>query len=78
MVDEFTREGLAVRVSRSMTSGDVVRVLAELMRRHGKPMCLRSDNGPEFIARTVQDRALAGLALLGEEGAHVVGARGMS
>ncbi len=37
-----------------MTSGDVVRVLAELMRRHGKPMCLRSDNGPEFIARTVQ------------------------
>ena len=55
VVDEFTREGLAIRVNRSMTSGDVIRVLAELMGRHGKPVCLRSDNGPEFIAKTVQD-----------------------
>ncbi len=54
VVDEFTREGLAVRVNRSMTAVDVVQVLAELMGRHGKPMCLRSDNGPEFIARSVQ------------------------
>ncbi len=55
VVDEFTREGLAVKVNRSMTAIDVVRVLAELMVHHGKPKCLRSDNGPEFIARTVQD-----------------------
>ncbi len=54
VVDEFTREGLAVRVNRSMTAIDVIRVLAELMRRHGRPKCLRSDNGPEFIARSVQ------------------------
>ena len=55
VVDEFTREGLAVRVNRSMTSGDVIRVLAQLMGRNGKPVCLRSDNGPEFIAKTVQN-----------------------
>ena len=55
VVDEFTREGLAVRANRSMTSGDVVRVLAELMRCHGKPGCIRSDNGPEFVARAIQD-----------------------
>ena len=55
VVDEFTREGLAVRANRSMTSGDVIRVLAQLMDRHGKPVCLRSDNGPEFIAKTVQN-----------------------
>jgi len=54
-VDEFTREGLAVRVNRSSTSTDVIRVLNELMNKHGKSQCLRSDNGPEFIALAVQD-----------------------
>ena len=55
VVDEFSREGLAVKVNRSLTASDVVRVLDELMRTHGKPACLRSDNGPEFIARAVKD-----------------------
>ena len=54
VVDEFTREGLAVRVNRSLTSTDVIRVLSDLMNKHGKPQCLRSDNGPEFIAHAVQ------------------------
>ena len=55
VVDEFTRENLAVKVNRSMTTVDVVRQLTQLMARHGKPMCLRSDNGPEFVAKMVQE-----------------------
>jgi transposase InsO family protein len=54
IVDEFTREGLAIRCARSLTAGDVVRVLEELMARHGKPQCIRSDNGPEFVADAVK------------------------
>lgn len=54
VVDEFTRQGLAVRCARSLTATDVVRILDELIRQHGRPDCLRSDNGPEFIARIVQ------------------------
>jgi len=54
VVDEFTRQGLAVRCARSLTATDVVRILDELIRQHGRPECLRSDNGPEFIAKSVQ------------------------
>lgn len=55
IVDEFSREGLAVECSRSLTSVDVVRTLARLVAQHGAPQCLRSDNGPEFIAKAVKD-----------------------
>lgn len=54
VVDEFHREGLAVPCARSLTAIDVIRTLSELVRRHGKPQCLRSDNGPEFIAEQVK------------------------
>lgn len=54
VVDEFTRQGLAIRVGRSLTAGDVIRVLTELFARHGRPACLRSDNGPELVSRAVQ------------------------
>ncbi len=54
VVDEFYRGGLAVGCSRSLTAPDVIRALAGLIRHHGRPACLRSDNGPEFIALEVR------------------------
>jgi transposase InsO family protein len=54
VVDEFTRQGIAVRVSRSMTAGDVILVLEKLFEQHGYPKYLRSDNGPELICSAVQ------------------------
>ena len=53
--DEFTREGLALEVDRSMKTTDVLDVLAELMLIRGAPRHIRSDNGPEFIAKAMQD-----------------------
>jgi len=50
VVDEFTRECLALRAARSFQSGDVQDVLRDLMAERGRPAHLRSDNGPEFIA----------------------------
>jgi len=54
VVDEFTREGLAIRCGCSFTATDVIRTLKALMKRHGKPICLRSDNGPRSVARAVR------------------------
>ena len=54
IVDEFTRECLALKVARSMTSEDVINTLAELFAMRGVPACIRSDNGPEFIAQAIQ------------------------
>ena len=55
VVDEFTREGLMIHCARSITASDVVRNLAGLIGHHGKPTCIRSDNGPEFVASAVKD-----------------------
>jgi putative transposase len=55
VVDEFTREALAIRVARSLTSSDVIDVLADLFLTHGRPAHIRSDQGPEFIAAAVKD-----------------------
>jgi putative transposase len=52
--DEFTRESLALKVDRSITSEDVIDTLAELFAMRGVPKHIRSDNGPEFIARAIQ------------------------
>lgn len=54
VVDEFTRQALAVKCNRSLTSTDVIITLAGLIARYGKPSCLRSDNGSEFVAKQVQ------------------------
>jgi hypothetical protein len=54
IVDEHTRECLALKVDRSITSEDVIDRLAELFAMRGVPRAIRSDNGPEFIARAVQ------------------------
>jgi putative transposase len=53
-VDEYTRECLALKVDRSITSEDVIDTLAELFAMRGVPRHLRSDNGPEFIAQAIQ------------------------
>lgn len=55
VIDEFTRECLAVKVARSLTSHNVIEVLTELFIERGVPVHIRSDNGPEFIANRVRD-----------------------
>ena len=54
VVDEYTRECLAIAVRRRLTSREVQEVLSELFLRRGCPTHIRSDNGPEFIARALQ------------------------
>ncbi|MGH7427330.1 MAG: IS3 family transposase [Candidatus Methylomirabilaceae bacterium] len=54
VVDEFTKACLAITVARSLPGARVLPVLARLVTRHGPPQYLRSDNGPEFIARRIQ------------------------
>jgi len=53
VVDEFTREWLAIDVARSIRSSRVIDVLAPLISLHGAPAVLRSDNGPEFISQAI-------------------------
>jgi transposase InsO family protein len=52
--DEYTRECLCLKVDRSITSEDVIDTLAELFAMRGVPEHVRSDNGPEFIARAIR------------------------
>ena len=54
VIDEFTRECLVLEVRRSFRAQDVIAVLAAQVARRGAPTHLRSDNGPEFVARAVQ------------------------
>jgi len=54
VVDEFTRECLAIVVARSIRSGRVIETLDELVSIRGAPEHMRSDNGPEFIAHRVR------------------------
>ncbi len=54
VVDEFSRECLAIETVRRLKSQDVLAVLADLFVRHGPPEHIRSDNGPEFVARAVR------------------------
>jgi putative transposase len=53
VIDEFTRECLAIDVAGSIRSGRVIEVLSRLVSLHGAPKYLRSDNGPEFVSRAV-------------------------
>ena len=54
IVDEYTRECLALEVDRNMTSEDVLDVLRDLFVIRGVPQHIRSDNGPEFIAHAIR------------------------
>ncbi|HZZ24302.1 MAG TPA: IS3 family transposase [Roseiarcus sp.] len=55
LIDEFTHECLAIRVDRKLKSADVIDVLADQFILRGVPGFIRSDNGPEFVAKAVQD-----------------------
>lgn len=55
VMDEHTRENLALEVDRRMTGTDVIGVLDRLVATHGPPDYIRSDNGPEFASRAVKD-----------------------
>jgi len=50
VIDEFTRQHLALRVERRMGAADVIEMLDLAVLTHGTPQVLRADNGPEFIA----------------------------
>ena len=54
MIDEYTRECLALRVERRLGSMQVIEVLADVMLERGIPEHIRSDNGPEFIAKELR------------------------
>jgi putative transposase len=54
VIDEYTRECLAVKVARRLTHRDVLEVLAQLFCERGIPVHLRSDNGSEFTAKKVR------------------------
>ena len=54
VVDEFTRECVAIHVARKLKAIDVIDVLSDLFILRGVPTHIRSDNGPEFIAKSVQ------------------------
>ncbi len=55
VIDEFTREAIWLECARHLTSVDVVRVLEQLVELRGHPIAIKSDNGPEFVAKKVQD-----------------------
>jgi len=50
IIDEFTMECLVIRMKRNPNSADVIDVLTGLFILKGIPACIRSDNGPEFLA----------------------------
>ena len=54
IIDEFTRENLCLEVEHNMTSEDIINLLAKLFRTRGVPKHIRSDNGPEFIAKALK------------------------
>src|SRR5882757_2134157 len=53
VIDEHTRESLAIDVAGSIRSGRLIEVLTRLVSQHGAPKYLRSDNGPECISKAV-------------------------
>jgi len=55
IVDEYTRECLAIDVSRKLSGDDVLERLAWLMVTRSVPLHIRSDNGPEFTAQVVRE-----------------------
>jgi putative transposase len=54
IIDQFTRECLAIRVARKLKGADVIDVLSDLFIVRGVPGHIRSDNGPEFVAKAVR------------------------
>jgi len=74
VIDEYTRECLAIDVAGSIRSGRVIEVLSKLVSVHGAPQYLRSDNGPEFVCRAILKLSLANSNSIGS-GASSAGLR---
>ncbi len=55
VIDEYSRECLAIRVDRKLNSGNVIDALSDLFILRGVPSFIRSDNSPEFVAQAVRD-----------------------
>jgi putative transposase len=53
IIDEWTREALAIDVAGNIRAGRVIETLTRLDSLHGAPRCLRSENGPEFVSTAV-------------------------
>ena len=68
VIDEFTRECLAIRINRKLKSADVIDALSDLFILRGVPAHVRSDNGPEFIAQALRDW----LAAVGAKTAYIM------
>lgn len=65
VLDEYNREGLRIEVDTSLPATRIVQALNELVEVRGAPSSIRMDNGPEFIAKTLADWAVAkGIALV--------------
>lgn len=68
IINDFTRESLAIRVARKLKATDVIEALCELFVSWGIPSHIRSNNGPEFVAEALRDwemvRSLAALEKL--------------
>ena len=54
VLDEYTRQCMAIKVGRRTRAHDILEILADLFAHHGPPEYLRSDNGPEFTAKLVR------------------------
>ena len=54
LIDEYTRECLAIRVARRLGRYEVIEALADVMLFRGIPENIRSDNGPEFVAKELR------------------------
>ena len=54
VIDEYSRECLAIVTKRKLKSGDVLKALEDLFIKHGMPDHIRSDNGAEFTAKAVR------------------------
>ena len=67
MIDEYTRECLAIRVARRLARYEVIEALADVMLYRGIPENIRSDNGPEFVAKELRQW----LAKLGTEALYI-------
>ncbi len=70
LVDEYTRECLAIDVARRLRSDDVLEHLAWLFATRGVPEHIRSDNGPEFTAQVVRDYGRFGRRAIVVDGAR--------
>ena len=68
VIDEYTRECIAIRISRRLKAVDVIDVLSDLFILRGVPEHVRSDNGPEFIAQALRDW----LAAVGAKTAYIM------